>query len=345
MRDVPISAFSFVMATGIVSIGLDHAAPQVSPSGFATLGSLVLLVVASVAFLVLLAVTIWRMCVARPSLRDELRDPRRAFGAFAVVAAANVLAVRVAADVPAAAVGLLALSAGAWLLLTVIVPRQLWRHPLGGARATRGATGNWFLAAVGSQSIAVALTAIPTTGRADDAPWVAGMAACFWVLGLAQYAVIAALVVVRLVRHRVTAGELDPSYWIAMGAIAIAVVAGVGLLEFGLPRDPWVDRAVTGAVVLACWAACVCLIPVLLVAGVWRHLFHRVPLRYEPMLWAMVFPLGMFADATMGVARSEELSMLWPLGVGTLGVALLVWLLVCGAGVTQTVRRVFAPRN
>ncbi|WP_234445181.1 hypothetical protein [Streptomyces rimosus] len=39
------------------------------------------------------------------------------------------------------------------------------------------------------------------------------------------------------------------------------------------------------------------LIPLLLAAGAWRHVRHRVPLRYEPSWWSAVFPIGMYAAA------------------------------------------------
>ena len=42
------------------------------------------------------------------------------------------------------------------------------------------------------------------------------------------------------------------------------------------------------------WAFGTWLIPALVAAGVWRHVVHRVPLRYEATLWSIVFPLGMY---------------------------------------------------
>ncbi|MGZ6962503.1 MAG: SLAC1 family transporter, partial [Ilumatobacteraceae bacterium] len=32
--------------------------------------------------------------------------------------------------------------------------------------------------------------------------------------------------------------------------------------------------------------------------GIWRHIVRRVPLRYHPSYWALVFPLGMYGAAT-----------------------------------------------
>jgi hypothetical protein len=33
-------------------------------------------------------------------------------------------------------------------------------------------------------------------------------------------------------------------------------------------------------------------------AGVWRHVYRRFPLRYDPLYWGAVFPLGMYAAST-----------------------------------------------
>ena len=31
----------------------------------------------------------------------------------------------------------------------------------------------------------------------------------------------------------------------------------------------------------------------LVILGIWRHLIRRFPLRYDPLYWGAVFPLGM----------------------------------------------------
>lgn len=36
----------------------------------------------------------------------------------------------------------------------------------------------------------------------------------------------------------------------------------------------------------------------LLLLGFWRHVYKRFPLRYDPLYWGGVFPLGMYAVCT-----------------------------------------------
>ena len=55
------------------------------------------------------------------------------------------------------------------------------------------------------------------------------------------------------------------------------------------------------------WAFATWLIPVLVAAGWWRHVIHRVPLRYEATLWSIVFPLGMYAVAGIYLGRADHL--------------------------------------
>lgn len=36
----------------------------------------------------------------------------------------------------------------------------------------------------------------------------------------------------------------------------------------------------------------------LVILGVWRHVIMKFPLRYDPLYWGAVFPLGMYSVAT-----------------------------------------------
>lgn len=104
-----------VMATGIVSTGLalyHHDR-----------WSELLLAIAVVAFAVLLVGYGWRLIVFPSRVLADLRDPSRTFGYFTVVAAANVIAVRMALGHHlATSAGFAIGSVGVWLVLTYLVP-------------------------------------------------------------------------------------------------------------------------------------------------------------------------------------------------------------------------------
>ena len=46
------------------------------------------------------------------------------------------------------------------------------------------------------------------------------------------------------------------------------------------------------------WAFASWWVPLLVIMGFWRHAIRRVPLRYDPQFWSLVFPVGMYSVAT-----------------------------------------------
>ncbi|MCZ7528670.1 MAG: hypothetical protein M5U14_21235 [Acidimicrobiia bacterium] len=120
--------------------------------------------------------------------------------------------------------------------------------------------------------------------------------------------------------------ETDPPAWIAAGAVAITVLAGSNLL---LARDASdrIERLgpfLEGIVVLA-WATATFWFPLMVAIGIWRHLVNRVPLRYHPSYWALIFPIGMYGAATFRMGLAVDLDALTWLPKATLVLALLAW--------------------
>jgi tellurite resistance protein TehA-like permease len=189
--------------------------------------------------------------------------------------------------------------------------------------ALAGANGTWFVWVVGTQSLAVSATVLPSPSGA----LVALSVAC-WSVGVVLYVVVTVLVVIRLLQYPIQPAELTPAYWVFMGATAISVLAGAQILL--LPADPLVTaaRPVIAGVCVILWAFGTWLIPFLLVVGVWRYLIRRVKLSYEPGLWSIVFPVGMYGVASGELGKALHVSWLATLGSDEAWLALAVWAVV-----------------
>lgn len=70
--------------------------------------------------------------------------------------------------------------------------------------------------------------------------------------------------------------------------------------------------------------------PLMIAIGIWRHLVRRVPLRYHPSYWAMVFPLGMYGAATYRMRAAIDLAALTWLPKAELAVSLVAWTITFG---------------
>lgn len=321
-RELSPGYFAVVMATGILAI----ASSQRGWTGL----SLILLALAALAYVVLLVLTAWRLAAHRDAIATDLHDPRTAFQAFTFVAGTGVLGSALAVHgqlVPATA--LLAVAAVSWLLMGYALP---WAAVLGRAQRplTAAANGTWFIWVVAAQSVAVLSSTLePYAGRAGHALSI--LAVFAWSVGLVLYVVVAVMVVLRLTVHPLEPRELDPPYWVSMGAIAITIVAGARIVA--MQSTPTVDavRGLAEGLTVVLWAFATWLIPALFAVGAWRHCVQRVPLTYTPALWSMVFPLGMYAAACMTLGRADELPLVERIGELWIWMGLAAWLLTGGA--------------
>jgi tellurite resistance protein TehA-like permease len=136
-----------------------------------------------------------------------------------------------------------------------------------------------------------------------------------------------------------TPATLNPDYWILMGATGICVLAGSDILTLHgtFPAVAAIASFVKGTCFVF-WSFGTWWIPLLVVLGLWRHVLRQWPLRYEPALWTVVFPIGMYGVATLSFGKAAGLSFMEPLSRGVLWVAIAAWLLVAAGGLARLAR-------
>lgn len=190
---------------------------------------------------------------------------------------------------------------------------------------TAGINGAWLLAAVATHSVSI-LTVLMPWSRLH--PELLLLALCFFLLGCMLYLAIITLIFYRLTFLQVTVESLTPPYWINMGAVAITTLAGSTLILASSQSDliqsvlPFL-RGFT----LLFWTTATWWIPLLVGLTIWRHGIRRFPLRYEPQLWSIVFPLAMYTTGTWRLAEALNQPILFWIPRMTFWLTLLTWTL------------------
>jgi tellurite resistance protein TehA-like permease len=128
--------------------------------------------------------------------------------------------------------------------------------------------------------------------------------------------------------------------------MAIAAVAGTTLVANApgssllLGMDPFL-RGLT----VVCWATATWWIPMLVILFVWRHVYRGFELRYDPLYWGAVFPLGMYAVATSRLAAGLDLPFLVPLSRVFVFLALAAWTVTFMGLVRSLARAAWSPAD
>ncbi len=309
--------FAMVMATGIVAVAaqLLHHELVAWP----------LFVIALLAYAVLWVVQLARLaCFPRAVLADFASHERGP--AFLTIVAANgVLGSQF--DAFNLLTGLLPVlfwfSLGLWCVLvygflsivTVGITKPDLEHGLNGA---------WLLLVVATESLAV-LSGLLALRYGARPPLVFASLA-FYLLGSMLYVLLAALIFFRWIFRPMHPAEMGASWWINMGAVAIATLAGAQLMALpgiGGNLAPLVGFVAPFTVLL--WSTSTFWIPLLVILFIWKEM-RRGPHGYDPGLWSAVFPLGMYVAATHKIAVAG-LPFLEPAPRLLFWVALLTWAL------------------
>lgn len=327
-RRTPVGAFAAVMATAIVSTASDRAHLH--------LVAVLLTAIAAAVYVTLVLLVGVRIAAARDGLRAEWEEPRRAVGALTFVAGSTVLGERLD-ELHVAIPALVLVTAGviAWLVLGYAVVLRAIVAP-DKRRVARTLDGGWLLWVVATQSVATAAAMVAVHQPHLTSP-AAAVAVAAWSAGAVLYLLLFAILLARLLLVPIDPADLEPNWWIAMGATAISVLAGARILNLPDHGVTMLVRPAVGGISFMLWAFGTWLIPVLVALGVWRHGVRRAPLRYGAGLWSMVFPLGMYASATAELGGVAGLPLLSGIGFGMAYVALAAWVAVAAGFVAAVV--------
>jgi tellurite resistance protein TehA-like permease len=325
--------FGMVMATGIVSLAaLLLGLPRVASALF-------------VLNLVLYGL-LWMLFALRMGryprrffgdMADHLRGP----GFFTAVAASSVLGAQCVMIVGnhGAAIALWAVAVGLWVGLTYTIFTAL---TIKEEKPTldQGISGAWLLAVVATQSIAVLSALLAAHVAQPYRLELNFFALSMWLWGGMLYIWMMSLIFYRYTFFRLAPSDLAPPYWINMGAMAISTLAG-SLLIMNVADAPFLLSLLPflkGFTVLY-WATGTWWVPMLLVLGIWRYVYKRFPLRYDPLYWGAVFPLGMYAVCTHEMSVAMAFDFLELLARAFFYVALVAWTAAFAGFVTTTMRR------
>ncbi|WP_342505712.1 tellurite resistance/C4-dicarboxylate transporter family protein [Sporosarcina sp. FSL K6-2383] len=313
--------FSVVMATGALSIALHlldmHAIAHV------------LLHVNTAAYLILWILTILRLTYYFPRVIEDLTSHSNGPGFFTLVAGTCVFGSQliIIAENYQLASYLWGLGIILWLTIMYVFFTAVTIRKNKPA-LSEGINGAWLIAAVATQSISILGTLLSdrvTSGQEI----LLFITLCMFLLGCMLYLNIITLIFYRFTFLELKHAALTPPYWINMGAVAITTLAGSTLL---LHADNWpllveLTPFIKGFT-LFFWITGTWWIPLLFILMIWRHIYHRYPLKYDPQFWGMAFPLAMYTTSTFQLSKALQLPFLVIIPRFMVFVAIAAWLAV-----------------
>jgi tellurite resistance protein TehA-like permease len=324
--------FALVMATGIVSIAAHLTAmPRIA---------LVLFVLNIAFYAGLWALTGARVVRHRERVLADLLDHGRSVGFFTAVAATCVLGSQFLVLVGMWRIGVALWCAGivlwavvTYTVLTVLTVKSV-KPPL-----AQGINGGWLLPVVAAQSVSVLGTQL-APGFGANQEHVLFFSLAMWLGGGMLYIWIISIIFYRYTFFPLLPSELAPPYWINMGAVAISTLAGA-VLVLAAPASPLLTSMLPflKGLALLFWSTATWWIPMLIILGTWRHLYQHFPVKYDPLYWGAVFPLGMYTVCTIRLSQALGVPFLMDVAGYFVFLALAAWLTVA-AGWVVSFRRI-----
>jgi tellurite resistance protein TehA-like permease len=305
IRNLHPAYFAMVMATGIVAIAAQLTGMRPLAVGLAWLNIGI--------FVVLWALTMARALLFSRDFFRDLIDHKRGPGFFTIVAGTSVLGRQqiIIFNHYGAATALWFLALPLWAGFTYSIFTGFTVKEDKPSLA-EGIHGGWLIAVVATQAVSSLGTLLAGQFRVHETEMLF-FSLCMWLCGGMLYIWVISLIFYRYTFFRFLPSDLMPPYWINMGAMAISTLAGANLIlkasraAFLLALLPFLK----GFTVFF-WATATWWIPMLVTLAVWRHVYKRFRLGYDPLYWGAVFPLGMYTVSTFQLAQALDVPfLLW----------------------------------
>jgi len=305
------------MATGIISVAFRL-------QNFIILSD-IFFVITLATWLVMTFLYTWRLIKFPKAVLENLLNPKTTFIFFTFVAATNISGMLLYQH------GYILLALSSWIMAFIYWSALMY---FGFAslcfahkdREVNVVHGGWLILIVGTQSLVLLGTKI-AGDLGEYAAYMMVEIHMLWALGMIFYAIFVTLFCYRIFFMNMEASDYSPLMWVVMGAAAISANAGSSLLLTDPVIPLLVDlRPVVQMFSIMLWTWATWWIPLLVIIGLWKHVYCKVPLRYEPMQWSIIFPLGMYTVATNNLALSAEFKPLLYLSVGMLWIAVISWI-------------------
>lgn len=297
LEGLPPGYFALVMSTGIISYAFDRIGIPVLADA--------LYVLTLFAWICLVLLSTLRVILFPHAVRIDLLSIRRVFAYFTLVVATSIVGILLNMHgwhqlaMLCWVISFLAWSVLLYLSFSVLT---FLTHE----NSVNVVHGDWLTSIIATQSLVLLGAMIaPHLGAYDR--YMLIEIHMLWMLGLVFYGIFVTLFCYRIFFLSFKPEDTSPFLWVIMGAAASGANAGTSLLTadthmpFLLALKPFID-----GMSLMLWAWATWWIPMMIIFGIWKHVIRRYPLRYEPAMWSMVFPLGIYAVASFRLGLAAD---------------------------------------